>query len=193
MIMTRPWSCRVPGSPPWSPVPLLAQGWARQSQEQILPHTRGALTWPCPGSHTGGMNAAYLARKKANQRARHKARMAADPEYAARQKALARQHQIRARLRRKYGISLSERDALLVKQGGLCACCGRAITFPGGNPSGQAGRDRAVVDHCHKTKKIRGILCNGCNTGLGGFEDSPERLRGAIAYLSRLDTGAPST
>ena len=41
------------------------------------------------------------------------------------------------------------------------------------------------VDHCHKTKKLRGLLCSGCNTGLGQFKDDPTLLRKAADYLER--------
>jgi Recombination endonuclease VII len=39
------------------------------------------------------------------------------------------------------------------------------------------------VDHCHKTNKVRGILCNGCNIGLGSFKDDINLLKNAIKYL----------
>lgn len=40
-----------------------------------------------------------------------------------------------------------------------------------------------VVDHCHKSKQIRGLVCHRCNVGLGYFRDDPELLRAAAAYL----------
>lgn len=39
------------------------------------------------------------------------------------------------------------------------------------------------VDHCHKTGKIRGMLCSNCNNGLGRFHDSIEKMEKAIKYL----------
>ena len=39
------------------------------------------------------------------------------------------------------------------------------------------------MDHCHKTKKIRGLLCHTCNSGLGMFKDNIEYLKNAIKYL----------
>lgn len=79
----------------------------------------------------------------------------------------------RARLKKKYGISLEQYDAMLAKQGGVCAICGRP-----------PGRRRLAVDHCHKTKRVRGLLCYKCNYGLGVFRDDPVRLAKASAYLT---------
>lgn len=75
-------------------------------------------------------------------------------------------------LRRKYGISPQEYDALVEAQAGLCAICGTTV-------------DRLHVDHCHETNGIRGLLCKTCNVGLGLFGDDPDRLREAADYLER--------
>jgi len=42
------------------------------------------------------------------------------------------------------------------------------------------------LDHCHKTGRIRGVLCNNCNTGLGKFYDDIELLKTAINYLQKF-------
>jgi hypothetical protein len=70
---------------------------------------------------------------------------------------------------RRYGITATQFDELLAKQGGVCAICGRE------NPE--------HVDHDHETGKVRGILCFNCNGGLGQFSDNTERLANAIEYL----------
>ena len=42
-----------------------------------------------------------------------------------------------------------------------------------------------VVDHCHKTGKIRGLICDSCNVGLGRFKDNIDNLKNAIKYLEK--------
>jgi len=85
-------------------------------------------------------------------------------------------------LRRNYGISADDYEALFEQQGGLCACCGQ----PERALSNKAKRvKRLAVDHCHVTGKVRALLCSTCNQGLGQFGDNIDRLRLAVAYLER--------
>lgn len=77
-------------------------------------------------------------------------------------------------MKRRYGLSPEDAVAMLSSQGGACACCSAAEP---GNGNGW------VIDHDHATGTIRGVLCHGCNVGLGAFKDSEDRLRSAIAYL----------
>jgi len=65
------------------------------------------------------------------------------------------------RLKSQYGIDLSDYSELMAHQGGKCAICGHADTS---NP-----KFFPMVDHCHKTGAVRGILCSNCNQGLGKF------------------------
>ena len=85
------------------------------------------------------------------------------------------QHGRECRLRRLYDLTLVEYDAILSTQGGGCAICGAA---PKQNR-------RLAVDHDHDTGRVRGLLCDACNPGLGRFRDSPDLLRRAIAYIER--------
>lgn len=76
-------------------------------------------------------------------------------------------------LKRKYGITPEQYDALLAKQEGGCAICGRPPR-----------RDIALhVDHEHGTGRIRGLLCFRCNNALGDFDDDHDRLVHALTYL----------
>jgi hypothetical protein len=77
----------------------------------------------------------------------------------------------RGQLKRQYGISPADYDALLAKQDGVCATCGK--------PS----EETLCVDHCHATGTIRGLLCRQCNFALGCFTDSQATMMAAIAYL----------
>lgn len=81
----------------------------------------------------------------------------------------------RAHLKRMYGITLEEYNALLKKQDHKCAICkGYESSY----------RNEVLsVDHNHDTGKIRGLLCNTCNRGLGLFKDNEENLINAINYL----------
>jgi len=74
-------------------------------------------------------------------------------------------------LKRKYGLTIEEYDALLAAQGGGCAICG--------NP------DADNVDHDHITGEVRGILCFNCNIAIGHVADEADRLLLAFAYLDR--------
>lgn len=85
--------------------------------------------------------------------------------------------------KRVHKISLEERDAMLAAQDYRCAICGNPTHFKTERGKGKNIGNEAVVDHCHDTKKIRGILCGHCNTGLGSFRDNPFSLERAIEYL----------
>lgn len=76
--------------------------------------------------------------------------------------------------RRKYGITPEDYAKLLSDQGGSCAIC----RCPPGDDA-----DDLRVDHCHKTGRVRGLLCSTCNAALGHFAEDPERIRRAAAYI----------
>ena len=85
-------------------------------------------------------------------------------------------------LKRNFGLSLEDYNKMLEEQNNVCAICknpevkifkktGKLVDF--------------CVDHCHKTGKIRGLLCWNCNTSIGKFKDSIEILQNAIDYLKK--------
>lgn len=86
-------------------------------------------------------------------------------------------------LKRQYGITLDDYDRMLADQGGVCAICllPETRTMRSDSPQVRA----LAVDHDHVTGEIRGLLCFCCNTGIGKFGDSPDRLRAAAKYLSK--------
>jgi len=81
-------------------------------------------------------------------------------------------------LRRTYGITQAEYDAMLEAQGGGCAICGRP---PRPDIS-------LHVDHDHKTGEIRGLTCFPCNNSLGLMQEEPERFAKAADYLDQHDS-----
>lgn len=79
-------------------------------------------------------------------------------------------------LKRAYGMTLEEYEALLRAQEGKCAICGETCG------TGQ----HLSVDHCHDTNAVRGLLCRNCNRGLGLFQDRPDLLGRAHEYLKKF-------
>lgn len=79
------------------------------------------------------------------------------------------------KLKKKYSISIEKYKEMLETQQYKCKIC---LTI---DPRGP--QNVFVVDHCHKTGLVRGLLCNHCNTALGKFKDSSEILDRALAYV----------
>lgn len=86
-------------------------------------------------------------------------------------------------LKNEYGISKDEYDSLKEEQGSKCAICGGE-----GFLMKSTHWSKLVVDHCHTTGAVRGLLCHNCNRGLGLFKDSPDALRKAAEYLESATT-----
>ncbi|MBD9723453.1 endonuclease VII domain-containing protein [Streptomyces caniscabiei] len=145
----------------------------------------------CPDGRTG-TRAGYLAHLYAGEpacdaclkgsAAEEKESRLQDPEKA-----------LRNSLWNKYRMTLEDYRTLLAEQGGKCAVCGVDA------PTDHRTR-RFHVDHDHsccptssKTcgKCTRGLLCHACNTGLGNFQDNPERLLAAVAYLTARKGATP--
>lgn len=76
----------------------------------------------------------------------------------------------------RYGLEPETKAAMIEAQNNKCAICGYQF--------GQKIGDMHV-DHCHTTGKVRGLLCDLCNRGLGYFCDSPDNLNTAAQYLAR--------
>jgi hypothetical protein len=89
-----------------------------------------------------------------------------------------------AHLRRTFGITLEDFDAMLAAQGGGCAICGRPA------PEGSS----LHVDHDHETGVVRGLLCFTCNGALGMLTENDEFLTRAADYVTSggfVPSGAP--
>ena len=74
---------------------------------------------------------------------------------------------------RKYGITLEQYRTMSDTQNDKCAIC--------------KDTTKLVVDHCHNTGAVRGLLCNNCNRGIGYLKDNKDNLKSAIDYISQLD------
>lgn len=86
---------------------------------------------------------------------------------------------VMARWHSRYGVSQIEYMAMLKRQEGRCAIC------RSDNPARSRAKNFSV-DHCHKTGRIRGLLCYRCNPALGFFKDNEKIIQGALDYLRVL-------
>jgi hypothetical protein len=81
-------------------------------------------------------------------------------------------NELNARYLKRYGLTLDDYTRMFEQQHGQCAICGVKVQG-----------ERMCVDHDHSTGRVRGLLCRLCNKSLGGFRDSVDLLRKAVAYL----------
>lgn len=84
----------------------------------------------------------------------------------------------RTQLLNSHGLTDAGYQLLLEKQGYVCAICRLQ------NPRHNGEHQHLLVDHDHATGRVRGLLCNPCNRGLGLLKDDPSRLASAIRYLA---------
>ncbi len=84
-----------------------------------------------------------------------------------------------ANIKQNYKVSLERAYELMAVKN--CEVCNVKLT-----KSKQHVRTKTaqVIDHCHDTGEVRGVLCSGCNLGLGHFTDSVTKLENAIKYLN---------
>jgi hypothetical protein len=75
-------------------------------------------------------------------------------------------------IKKHYGLNETEYNNLILQANNQCMICKSPPT-----------RTKLSVDHCHTTKKIRGLLCHNCNMALGLFKDNTDLLEKAIKYL----------
>ena len=83
---------------------------------------------------------------------------------------------------RRNRVTVSDKKycQMLKQQKGVCAICGGTETAPHVTKSTPR---RLSVDHCHKTKKIRGLLCSKCNVAIGYLKEDLDILASAASYL----------
>lgn len=86
--------------------------------------------------------------------------------------------------RNRAKVSRDERASLLTKAKNKCQICSATSSDYDCSITGKKTTKKLAVDHCHKTGKLRGILCLSCNVALGHFKDDISLLERAIVYLS---------
>jgi hypothetical protein len=131
---------------------------------------------------------AYRITNKDAINARRRLRYATDPEYRAKKRGAKVKSQRGRNLKGRYGLSLEGYGAMLSRQNGMCTICLQE----------QVNKPLAV-DHDHKTRMLRDLLCDFCNRGLGNFRDDSAVLRRAGDYVDywqechedALQTGPP--
>lgn len=79
---------------------------------------------------------------------------------------------------KRCGLSIEDYDKTYDSQSGKCRICEKE--------KNRYGKDRLVVDHCHKSGNFRALLCGMCNAAIGMLEESPVILRNAIQYLGEV-------
>lgn len=89
--------------------------------------------------------------------------------------------QQRAHFRAKYGLELEQIETMWLLRNGCCDLCG--VEKPAPHHKGHHAAHKLVVDHCHETNKVRGLLCYKCNTALGQLGDTDAALRRVIRYV----------
>lgn len=77
-------------------------------------------------------------------------------------------------LKSKYDLTPEQFESMFAEQGNCCAICKTSV-------------GKWHVDHCHNTKKIRGILCHHCNTAIGLLKEDVVILENAIEYIKQYE------
>ena len=98
-----------------------------------------------------------------------------------------REYQRAYRLFGKYGLSVAQYDAMCERQDGKCAICG----LPPDRSNTRSGT--LHVDHCHRTGRVRGLLCWPCNSAIGLVYEDRFRLLSAVSYLDKHASATASS
>ena len=112
----------------------------------------------------------YYERNKRRKYETNKAWKAKNADKVAQQ----RRREVCTRMRRVFGITFDDYERMSEAQDHKCKICQRP----------EKGK-RLAVDHCHTTRKVRGLLCAKCNQGIGHFDDDPDLMLRAIEYVQR--------
>jgi protein-arginine kinase activator protein McsA len=86
----------------------------------------------------------------------------------------AREYQRAWRLKKHFGMTIPEWEAMAEAQGYLCAIC-------------NARPERLHTDHCHSSGKVRGLVCGPCNRAIGLLGDTADSVQRAVTYLREAE------
>jgi Autographiviridae endonuclease VII len=127
-------------------------------------------------------NRAYRADHREELNARARKAYAEDDGYRARKRLTGNKwYRREERLKQVYGLSMQDYDAMVERQGGVCAICKRRPDRP------------LFVDHCHASGNVRGLLCHPCNAAIGFMRDDHIVAAAATDYLRNAKReGGPS-
>lgn len=107
-----------------------------------------------------------------------------DPEkyrnYSLKGYSLNKRRYVQQSICRRYKLTFEQYELMFKLQNNLCAICNNPETR---KPKNAKNTYNLSVDHCHKTKKVRGLLCYNCNILLGKAQDNIALLQKAIQYL----------
>jgi len=93
-----------------------------------------------------------------------------------------RQYQKRSGLRIRYGITPEILNEMIIKQNNRCLICNNEPVKDGAHQNGILH-----IDHCHKSGKVRGLLCHLCNRAIGLFREDARLIEKALQYLKIHD------
>jgi len=88
-----------------------------------------------------------------------------------------KEYDLELHMKRAYGLDFKDYEKMLELQNGVCAICS--------SPPPNNRKTRLAIDHCHKTGKVRGLLCDKCNRSIGLLKDDVSVLKSAIKYLTK--------
>jgi hypothetical protein len=88
-----------------------------------------------------------------------------------------KEYDLELHMKRAYGLDFKDYERMLEEQNGVCAICS--------SPPPNNRKTRLAIDHCHKTGKVRGLLCDKCNRSIGLLKDDVSVLKSAIKYLTK--------
>jgi len=155
-----------------APAKFCPKEWYRKNRDVVLAKRRAAYS-----ENKNGIRDRALA-AKASDRKRHRV---VDKEKARQRYLKERDMRTSKRLKKDFGITLAEYDAMFELQKGLCAICNQPQTIV----DRHGNLRRFSVDHDHKTGKVRQLLCGPCNMSIGLVKENVKVLNTMIDYIKK--------